>query len=66
MCKKCGCQDKNCKGCKGYEDTKNSTSSLNCGLVDYPWQMKICPCKLCLVKNICETPCEKFDNLFSE
>jgi hypothetical protein len=44
----------NCKGCKTYNLNHNK-----CYYQIYNKSVK-CPCSTCLIKGICDTPCEEF------
>jgi len=57
--------EKFCGGCRIYEDVKHippEDRATDCA-VARPGAVKSCPCKTCLVKMVCDLPCEKFDTL---
>jgi len=47
-----------CEGCKGYP----FCDFLTCGYV----AINECPCRTCLIKSMCTTPCELMDYHYKE
>lgn len=54
-----------CDGCLRWFDTFCSYVTFN-SMVDDATFMYDCPCKGCLVKVICELPCETLGNYFTK
>jgi len=52
--------DLRCKGCLSFEVVDNSPIA-SCAVL-YERDGMICPCIDCVIKMVCETPCEDFDN----
>ena len=59
--KDCDMSNKECKGCITYIEPSFDT---RCGHNSIP-NGKVCPCIECLVKPICDTPCDLFGSLYT-
>ena len=52
-----------CKGCKTYQETKESGSSgLDCTVAREGF-IERCPCRTCIVKSMCSKACEEYDKV---
>lgn len=47
-----------CEGCRVYH--KGDTVERLCGLEPRISRTETCPCMICLVKAVCEYPCDNF------
>lgn len=53
--------DELCKGCATYEKKREPFHDLYLECPGYTVKDKYCPCKSCLVKGMCLSPCDVFN-----
>ena len=52
--------NKICKGCRTYTQKDNLETSALCDLRPHAHTNHWCPCLTCLVKSMCNDPCDEF------
>jgi len=49
-----------CEGCLTYRESKTTDNFISCYLRPHVHTHHWCPCIKCLIKSMCNAPCEEF------